>query len=315
MTTTLFRAPRQFRTAAVLAATAGCLIVSTPLTPAAAQQVVARVNGEPITAVDLEQRSKLIQASTHKPPPRQEVLNELIDEQLKMQTARRYRMDITDEQVNNAVAGMASRMRANPEQFAQALGQAGISINALKRKIKADIAWNEIVRGKFSSDLMVREKDVIAAAQANKGEKPGTSYQYTLRPILFVVPRGAGDNVLQARRAEAEGLRNRFGNCEEGLKLARGLRDVAIREPITRGSGDLPSKQRELLQTMAVGSVTPPDVTAQGVEVFALCGKSEAKGDAGDVRDVREKMVGDKFNAQGKRYLQELRRSAMIETK
>lgn len=315
MTTTFFRAPRKVSRVA-LAAAAACSLAPFFLSAARAQQVVAHVNGDPITAVDLEQRSKLIQASTHKPPARKEVLDELIDERLKLQTARRYRMDISDEQVNNTLAGMASRMRATPDQFAQALGQAGISINTLKRKIRADLAWSEIVRGKFQSELLVREKDVFLAAQSAKSsEKSGGTYRYTLRPILLIVPRGASDAVLQARRQEAENLRVRFGNCEDGLRMARGLKDVAIREPITRGSGDLPTKQRELLEKMAVGAVSPPDVTTQGIEIFALCAKAEGKGDAGDERDLREKMFGEKFNEQGKRYLQELRRSASIEVR
>src|SRR5262245_1417508 len=41
-------------------------------TTASAQQVVVIVNGEPITALDIEQRSKLTQLSTHKTPSRQE---------------------------------------------------------------------------------------------------------------------------------------------------------------------------------------------------------------------------------------------------
>src|SRR3954447_22843604 len=94
---------------------------------ASAQQVVARVNGEPITAVDVAQRSKLIQASTKTPPPHKQVLDELIDEQLKIQAARRYRIDITDAEVESSLAGMASRMRANTEQFEKALTSAGIS--------------------------------------------------------------------------------------------------------------------------------------------------------------------------------------------
>ena len=35
-----------------------------------AQQVVVVVNGDPVTAIDVAQRTKLIQLSTHKMPPR-----------------------------------------------------------------------------------------------------------------------------------------------------------------------------------------------------------------------------------------------------
>ena len=51
---------------------------------------MALVNGDPITNFDIEQRAKLIELSTHKPPPRTEVINELINEKLKIQLLRRY---------------------------------------------------------------------------------------------------------------------------------------------------------------------------------------------------------------------------------
>jgi peptidyl-prolyl cis-trans isomerase SurA len=280
---------------------------------AAAQQVVARVNGEPITAVDLAQRTKLITTSSRKAPSRQEVLDELIDEQLKLQTGKRYRLEISDAEVDNVFASMAQRMRANPEQFAQALGQAGISASSLKRKIRADLMWQQIVRGKFQPSLQVRDRDVAAVLDSRRKDGDAVGYEYTLRPILFIVPRGAAGNELEARRREAEGLRNRFANCDEGLRLARGLRDVAVRDPITRTSGELTAKLREVLDGTPVGKLTAPDITPQGVEVFAVCAKKESTASKVGERDAREELFGEKFTAQGKKFLQELRRSAMIQ--
>ena len=43
-----------------------------------------------ITATDIAQRSKLIQISSQKVPPRQEVLDELIEDHLKVQLSKRY---------------------------------------------------------------------------------------------------------------------------------------------------------------------------------------------------------------------------------
>lgn len=63
-----------FRCRRLVAAAALTLIASLPATAVRAQQVVVIVNGDPITALDIEQRSKLTQLSTHKAPPRQEVL-------------------------------------------------------------------------------------------------------------------------------------------------------------------------------------------------------------------------------------------------
>ena len=49
------------------------------------------------------------------------------------------------------------------------------------------------------------------------------------------------------------------------------LPDVAVRETITRQSADLGQQQRDVLNNTPVGRLTPPEVTPQGVEVFAVC--------------------------------------------
>src|SRR5437660_6607150 len=109
------------------AVTALCLMLGANLS-AGAQQVVVFVNGEPITTLDIEQRSKLTEISTHKAPPRQEVLDELIDEKLKLQVAKKYSLEITDKDVDNAFGGMARRAGLAAAQFSQALGQSGVNV-------------------------------------------------------------------------------------------------------------------------------------------------------------------------------------------
>jgi hypothetical protein len=110
-------------------------------------------------------------------------------------------------------------------------------------------------------------------AQAEGGE---VGYDYTLRPILFVVPRG--DTAFQeARRKDAEALRARFTTCDSGLLFARSMRDVAVREPITKNSSDLVPALRQILDKTEVGHLTPPETTSQGIELFALCEKKETK--------------------------------------
>src|SRR5262245_30761045 len=118
-----------------------------PTTIAFAQQVVVIVNGEPITALDIEQRSKLTQLSIHKAPARQEVLDELINEKLKVREARKWGLEVPNSEVDAAYASMASRMKMTAEQLTQTLAKAGVNAFTLKGRIRADIAWPQLVRG------------------------------------------------------------------------------------------------------------------------------------------------------------------------
>jgi peptidyl-prolyl cis-trans isomerase SurA len=119
----------------------------------------------------------------------------------------------------------------------------------------------------------------------------------------------------KTRKKEAESLRNRFQNCEVGLPFARALRDVAVRDQIVKNSSDLAPALREILDNTGVGHLTSPEQTAAGIELFAVCAKRETKVDAPVMREVRQEMFAEQFNTRSKRFLDELRRSAMIETK
>ena len=113
-----------------------------------AQQIIVVVNGEPITALDIEQRSKLNQLSTHKVPARQEVLEELITEILKVKEAKRWGLEVSDAEVDAAFGTMANRMRMTTDQLTQVLAKAGVNATTLKHRIRADIAWPQLVRGR-----------------------------------------------------------------------------------------------------------------------------------------------------------------------
>jgi peptidyl-prolyl cis-trans isomerase SurA len=310
----LFRAERSQSRLPLLAALALLLAAAAP----AQAQVVLFVNGDPITNLDIEQRAKLVQLTLHKTVPRQELIDDLIDDKIKISVGRRYRMDITDDDVDKAFAEMGGRMHLSSQAFQQLLAQNGIEAGAMKDHIKAEIAWATIVQGKFGSRLHVNEKDVLQALETNKDakiaeEQKAAGYEYTLRPILFVINHGAGAEITEERKKEAEALRARFENCESGIPTTRALRDVVVREQIIKSSDDLSEAIRGILDSVPVGHLTTPEVTSKGVELFALCAKREAKVVSGAKKEVQSKLFNEKFEAQGKRFLQELRKSAMVE--
>lgn len=294
---------------------AAIVALSLALPASARAQVVVVANGSPITELDIQQRSKLIATSTRKSPSRQEVINDLIDDRLKLARAKVYGLEVSEAEVDSAFQSMATRQHISPQQFAQVLEHAGISPNTVKARIRAELTWSQLVRGKFGASLQVGETDVANALKARNEDDSSVAYTYTLYPVTVVVPRGSSAGLAQARKQEAENLRARFVSCNEGLALARGLHDVAVREPVSRSSADLPPPLRDLLGKMEVGRLTTPEVTAQGLQMFALCGKKESKADSPAKREIREQLFSKRFDAEAKKYMDEIRKSAMIEYK
>src|SRR6187200_1161929 len=91
---------RRRKLAFLAAAFAAWVLLFAPSTVKA--QVAVLVNGAPITEIDITQRSKLTQLSTNKTPSRKEVIDDLINDHLKIFIAKRYGLEVSDTDVNNA---------------------------------------------------------------------------------------------------------------------------------------------------------------------------------------------------------------------
>jgi peptidyl-prolyl cis-trans isomerase SurA len=291
-------------------------IIATISLPARAQQIVLLVNGSPITDLDIAHREKFLEMSNHKKPSRQEAVNSLVDETLEIKEAARYSLDVSDGEVQSAYDNVAQNMGVDAQRLTQILTNGGASADTLKHRLKAQIAWTTLVRGRFKVSLEIADKDVEAELQLHQPQDNAqVGFEYVVRPIVLIVPRGAPDTAYEARKRDADALRGRFANCADGIPFARGLPEVAVRDPINKSSADLPPALRSILDNVEVGHLTPPEQTAEGVQMFAVCSKKESKTDAPGLKEVRDKMFEKKFGARANRYLADLRRQAMIEYK
>jgi peptidyl-prolyl cis-trans isomerase SurA len=282
--------------------------------PLHAQTVAVMVNGEPITNYDIEQRSKLTFLTTHKAADRKQVINELIDEKVKIKEGKKFGVDPSISDIDQSYAAMSSRMRITPEQLTKSLESQGIRPDTLKARMKAEMVWTSLIRGRYKESLQVGEKEVAAAIHVNGDEKPETeSFEYKMQPIVLIVPRGSAPAAVEARHKEAEALRSRVQTCDEANAFFKSMQNAAIREAVTKTSADIPAVLRELLDKTPIGHLTPPEVTKQGVEMVALCGRKPTTVDTPKKKEIREKMYAEKYQAKSQSYLQEVRKAAMIE--
>ena len=299
----------------ILGCAAGLVLLGCA-SPLRAQTVAVMVNGEPITNYDIEQRSKLAFLTTHKPADRQQVINELIDEKVKIREGKKFGVDPTASDIDQSYAGMSSRMRITPEQLTKSLESQGIRPETLKARIKAEMVWTSLVRGRYKESLQVGEKDVAAAVQVSSSgdeKQQADAFEYKMQPIVLIVPRGSAPAAIEARQKEAEALRGRVQTCADANALFKSMQNAAIREIVTKTSADIPPVLRELLDKTPVGHLTPPEVTKQGVEMVALCARNPTTIDTPKKKEIRDKMYAEKYEAKSKAYLQEVRKAAMIE--
>lgn len=296
---------------------AGCAVALAVLTgsgPALhAQSVACMVGGEPITNLDIEQRTKLNFLTTRQQMPRQQVIDQLIDEKVKVKEAKRFGVDPTASDVDQSYAEMAQRMRISGEQLTKSLESQGIRPESLKSRLKAEMVWSSLVRGRYKESLQISEKDINDLAKGEGDSGQVEAFEYKMQPIVLLVPRGSPPAAIETRKKEAEALRERVTSCEAANAFFKSMQNAMIRAAVTRTSSALAAPLREMLDKTPIGHLTPPEITKQGVEMVALCERKPTTVDSPKKQEIRQKILMQKYETKQKAYLADIRKAAMIE--
>lgn len=159
--------------------------------------IVATVNEEAITAKDLDARLRMA-LSASKLPNNEEVkrslvpqiLRTLVEEKLKIQEAASNNITLTPEQISNQIDTIATNNRLSREDFIEQIRKDGVSLNAVKAQVEADLVWGEFVSRRIKPDINVSESEIDAIA--TKLERSAGKKEYRIAEI-FIRSEGLND--------------------------------------------------------------------------------------------------------------------------
>lgn len=239
-------------------------------------RAVAVVNDEVISMLDLYMRTRLAMLSsgiqaTGESQARieRQVLRRLIDERLQVQEAARLSLEVTDDDVQQALQEIARRNGMSTVQFENMLQQNQILPMAMEDQIKAELAWNNVVKVRLVPTVIVGDDEideVIARLEANRG---GT--EVDLYEIYFEV-----DSVLQEDevRRTALGLMEQLRGGGDFTALA-----TQFSQSATAAQGgsmgwleesQLPDEIASVVRSMTPGQVTGPVRGLTGFQILYL---------------------------------------------
>ncbi len=244
-------------------------------------RVVAIVNKGVILQSELNERVQDIAAraaaSGMSLPPvevlESQVLEHLITERLQLETAGRYDIRISDEQVNAAISNMRQANNLTEEQFYAQLQQDGISRQALREKVRDDIAIQQVQRGVVQQRIHISEQEIDNFLSSSDG-KFWISPEYHLGHILVSLPQAPSDEDLANAEEKAQQL---YSQLQQGAVFA----DLAIAEsdgPAALSGGDLgwrrsnelPSLFAEIAPTLERDDVSKPQRSNAGFHILKL---------------------------------------------
>jgi len=236
-------------------------------------------------------------------------LEELIDEKLKMQEAKRVGAVASDDEIDRIVTGIAERNKMTKEQLGQ---QFGGTLDPLKYRVRSTLAWAEVIRRKFGHQISIASKDVdkyVSSSAASADEQA----ELQVQRIIINMPAKLDQAGVAQRVSQAEGIRSKFKDCKSGAQVVAGIPGARFEDLGKRSAGQFPEPTRSMLLNAKEGEMLPPAVEGDGISMFAVCGRSAVK-DQDEKRTAAEGELRQKeLEVLAKRYLKDLRQDAHIE--
>lgn len=281
----------------------------------AASKIKYIINGEAITTYDIARRAAFFRLRRIKGNSTKLATEELIEETIKMQTAKRLKMIVGGKEVEAAFSRFAKGNRMSNRALTNVLNRSGVTGRGFKKFIRAQMSWQRVMAAKLRAESGRNStQDIFAKLHAQGGKKP-TSTEYTLQQVIFVVPKAKRRRLMAKRRREARAFRNRFENCGNTIQFAKGLRDVTVRSLGRVLKEQLPADWKKFILATSEGKATKIRDTGRGVEFLAICKATAISDDrVAQLNFQLDKAKSSKssVSAAEKKFIKQLRDKAVI---
>ncbi len=242
---------------------------------------------------------------------RDKAIEELIDERLKLQEAKRLNVLATDEDVEKVITGMAERNKMTAAQFASHMKQRGADVSSMKTRFRVELSWRDVIRRRFGALVAITDRDVdrlVAKAPAGVDD-----IALEVQRITLTISDTADQAAIAGRMQEAEALRERFTGCKAAAELVKNAANAKLENLGASKPAAIPEPTRSLLLEAKDEDILPPALNGDGVELWIVCGRQAVKADQQQRTAAQEELRQKEFELLAKRHLKDLRQDAHIE--
>jgi peptidyl-prolyl cis-trans isomerase SurA len=262
--------------------------------PSDSISIVAVVNGDVISAGDVDLRRRLFALSTgqgiapdilERLTP--QIIHQLIDERLRLQEVQRRHIVVTDQQIADAIRDIEQRNNMPAGGLRARLAAVGVDIRTLIDQIRVQIGWSQVLRQVLGAQGQISEADIKERQRLLKSEigKPEFNVSEIFVPVTE--PSQAddanrfADTVIQQLRAGAPFavMATQFSQSQTALQGGA----------LGWVQGDqLDPEVLRVVQEMPVGAVSNPIRVPGGLSIVTLRSKREIGQDPATVAHVQQ---------------------------
>jgi peptidyl-prolyl cis-trans isomerase SurA len=262
--------------------------------PRLVDRVVAIVNAEAITELELDARIRAIVQrlrgqGTALPPDdelRRQVLERMISDRAALQAAREAGIRLDEATLDRAIARMAQDRGLSVAQLRQRVEAEGTPFAIFRQEIATEMSVGRVRERDIDARIQVSEAEIDAylAEQAAGGGAPP---EYNVAQILVRLPEGAAADAVEAARQRAEDIAREARGGADFAKLATAAQqasDAVVGGVLgLRPADRLPPLFVQAIEPLAQGEIAPVVRSPAGFHVLKLLEKRNAGAGAGRI--------------------------------
>ncbi len=263
-------------------------LLATPFAtkPVSAQQVegiAAVVNDQPITTLDVRNRMRLIITSAGVQPDeamleqiQDQAIRALIEESLQLQTAAEFDLSVDEAEVDAAIQDAAARNGSTVEEVARDLQRNGIDVETLRQQIRAEIAWQIMVSGRYRARIRISDQQIDTALE--RQTEAAAQPQYSLAEIVVEIRADGGEE--QA----AQVVQAVYGALSQGAPFPDVAAQFSDAASAQRGGftgwlseASIRPQVLEIVRQLQPGQISNPIRVPGGFQIIAVVDKRDGQ--------------------------------------
>jgi peptidyl-prolyl cis-trans isomerase SurA len=249
---------------------------------------------------------------------REIVLEQIIMKKLLDQVVKEYGLDVTDLDVDRAIAEQMKMRGISKSELIGILAKEGKSYESYREEVAYSIKKERVIAHKLSSHLIVTDDDIKKYFNEHKDEFAGRK-EFRLSEIVLAIPTDATDSTVVEVRNKADMIHQKL---KAGANFDAMAKEYSMTSDAEKG-GDMGFIQPStldpgfvsLLNTMKVGEISDVIATPNGFLIFKITdAKPITSLTAEDVKpEIVSRIKQEKTMVFFERWMKELRDNAFVQ--
>lgn len=241
-------------------------------------EIVAKINNQIITNMDLEHRLNLAIEISNIPNEikfrkqiRQQILNLLIDENLKIQEAERYGILISSAEVYSEISRLEQRLKLPKDSLIENFRKKNIPEIVIYNQIRGQLLWNKIISYRIANNISISNKQTEEALQ--NFIKSSGEVEYNISEIFI---SHTSNNLENSSEDKIYSIYNKVDSSNFTI-LAQQFSDGALNINNWYRESALNPEIIKTIRNMQIGDISEPFKTNSGLHIYLLNDKRKTK--------------------------------------